>query len=208
MSEMKAGLSQDENGEFLDASKVETALKSVGVALRDSQGQFRNLDQVIIELGKRWSSLDSATKRYLGTIIAGNRQQSRFLALMENYDRFAEIQESAMNAEDASVLQYAKTLDSLESKLNQISNSFQQFYMSILNGPVIGSFLSFLNSMITGFAKLGNFSSLFNIISIIKGVKTLASFLLTTFSKTGTDISIRLKQQFLETVSAAQQIGK
>lgn len=208
MSEMKVGLSQDENGEFLDASKVEIALKSVGVALRDSQGQFRDLDQVIIELGSKWSTLDSATKRYLGTIIAGNRQQSRFLALMENYDRFAEIQSAAMDAEDASVLQYAKTLDSLETKLNQISNSFQQFYMSILNGPVIGSFLSFLNSMITGFAKLGNFSSLFNIISIIKGIKTLASFLLTTFSKTGTDISIRLKQQFLETVSAAQQIGK
>lgn len=207
MSEMKAGLSQDENGEFLDASKVETALKSVGVALRDSQGQFRNLDQVIIELGERWSSLDSATKRYLGTIIAGNRQQSRFLALMENYDRFAEIQESAMNAEDASVLQYAKTLDSLETKLNQISNSFQQFYMSILNGPVIGSFLSFLNQVITGFTKLGNFSSLFNIISIIKGVKTLASFLLTTFSKTGSDISVRLKQSFLETVSVAKDIG-
>lgn len=208
MSEMKAGLSQDENGEFLDASKVETALKSVGVALRDSQGQFRDLDQVIIELGERWSSLDSATKRYLGTIIAGNRQQSRFLALMENYERFTEIQSAAMDAEDASVLQYAKTLDSLETKLNQISNSFQQFYMSILNGPVIGSFLNFLNSIITGFAKLGNFSSLFNIASIIKGIKTLASFLLTTFSKAGSDISIRLKQQFLETVSAAQQIGK
>ena len=208
MAEMKSGLSQDENGEFLDASKVETALKSVGVALRDSQGQFRDLDQVIIELGERWSSLDSATKRYLGTIIAGNRQQSRFLALMENYDRFAEIQESAMNAEDASVLQYAKTLDSLESKLNQISNSFQQFYMSILNGPVIGSFLSFLNQVITGFTKLGNFSSLFNIISIIKGVKTLASFLLTTFSDTGSSISIKLKQAFQETISVARDAGR
>lgn len=208
MSEMKSGLSQDENGEFLDASKVETALKSVGVALRDSQGQFRDLDQVIIELGERWSSLDSATKRYLGTIIAGNRQQSRFLALMENYDRFAEIQESAMNAEDASVLQYAKTLDSLEIKLNQISNSFQQFYMSILNGPVIGSFLSFLNQVITGFTKLGNFSSLFNIISIIKGVKTLASFLLTTFSDTGSSISIKLKQAFQETISVARDAGR
>lgn len=66
MAEMKSGLSQDENGEFLDASKVETALKSVGVALRDTQGQFRDLDQVIIELGSKWSSLDSATKRYDG----------------------------------------------------------------------------------------------------------------------------------------------
>lgn len=126
---------------------------------------------------------------------------------MENYERFTEIQESAMNAEDASILQYAKTLDSLETKLNQISNSFQQFYMSILNGPVIGSFLSFLNQVITGFTKLGNFSSLFNIVSIVKGVKTLASFLLTTFSKTGSDISVRLKQSFLETVSVAKDIG-
>ena len=126
---------------------------------------------------------------------------------MENYDRFTEIQSAAMDAEDASVLQYAKTLDSLETKLNQISNSFQQFYMSILNGPVIGSFLSFLNQVITGFTKLGNFSSLFNIISIVKGVKTLASFLLTTFSKTGSDISVRLKQSFLETVSVAKDIG-
>lgn len=127
---------------------------------------------------------------------------------MENYDRFAEIQESAMNAEDASVLQYAKTLDSLESKLYQISNSFQQFYMSILNGPVIGSFLSFLNQVITGFTKLGNFSSLFNIISIVKGVKTLASFLLTTFSDTGSSISIKLKQAFQETISVARDAGR
>lgn len=135
-------------------------------------------------------------------------QQSRFLALMENYERFTEIQESAMNAEDASVLQYAKTLDSLESKLNQISNSFQQFYMSILNGPVIGSFLSFLNQVITGFTKLGNFSSLFNIVSIVKGVKTLASFLLTTFSDTGSSISIKLKQAFQETISVARDAGR
>lgn len=73
MSEMKSGLSQDENGEFLDASKVETALKSVGVKLRDANGQFRDLDTVLIELGSKWDTLDSATKRYLGTIIAGNR---------------------------------------------------------------------------------------------------------------------------------------
>lgn len=73
MGEMKAGNTTDENGEYVDASKVETALKSVGVKLRDSQGQFRNLDTVIGELGAKWESLDSATQRYLGTIIAGNR---------------------------------------------------------------------------------------------------------------------------------------
>ncbi len=219
---MKSGLTQDENGEFLDASKVETALKSVGVALRDAQGQFRDLDQVILELGAKWSTLDSATKRYLGTVIAGNRQQSRFLALMENYDRLVEIQNAAMDSEDAGVLQYAKTLDSLESKLNQISNSFQQFYMSILNGPVIGEFLTFLNSMITGFSKLGNFSAIFNIASIIRGVKTLASLILQAFSPLGSQIITSIKQgmtadmanvtapfrkQLQDTVSTANDLG-
>lgn len=182
MSEMKAGLSQDENGEFLDASKVETALKSVKVALRDTQGQFRDLDTVLIELGSKWSTLDSATKRYLGTIIAGNRQQSRFLALMENYERFTEIQESAMNAEDASVLQYAKTLDSLETKLNQISNSFQQFYMSIANGPVVGGFLEILNNVITNLSSYDPVTSITKVLSLISSLKNVIQLIFTTIT--------------------------
>ena len=141
---------------------------------------------------------------------------------MENYDRLVEIQNAAMDSEDAGVLQYAKTLDSLESKLNQISNSFQQFYMSILNGPVIGEFLTFLNSMITGFSKLGNFSALFNIASIIRGVKTLASLILQAFSPLGSQIITSIKQgitanianvtapfrkQLQDTVSTANDLG-
>jgi len=113
---------------------------------------------------------------------------------MENYDRLVEIQKGAVDSEDAGLLQYAKTLDFLQSKLAQISNSFQQFYMSILNGPVIGDFLTFLNSMITGFSKLGNFSALFNIASIIRGVKTLASLILQVFSSLGSKIIITMKR--------------
>ena len=194
MSEMKAGLSQDENGEFLDASKVETALKSVGVALRDSQGQFRDLDTVIIELGERWSSLDSATKRYLGTIIAGNRQQSRFLALMENYERFTEIQESAMNAEDASILQYAKTLDSLETKLNQISNSFQQFYMSIANGPVVGGFLEILNNVITNLSSYDPVTSIAKVLSLISSLKNVIQLIFTTITASAQATMTQIKE--------------
>lgn len=212
MSEMKAGLSQDENGEFLDASKVETALKSVGVALRDTQGQFRDLDQVIIELGSKWSSLDSATKRYLGTIIAGNRQQSRFLALMENYDRFAEIQESAMNAEDASVLQYAKTLDSLESKLNQIRNSFQQFYMEIINGPVISKFLNIINNAITNLSQLPAIFSIPKVLSLISSIKNSIQLIFTLISTSMQNMILQLNQRkneiFKTSPSWAEALGE
>lgn len=197
MAEMKQGLSQDENGEFIDASKVETALKSVGVALRDAQGQFRDLDIVIGELGAKWDTLDSATQRYLATTIAGNRQQSRFLALMENYDRYTEIQQTAMDAEDAGLLRYSQTLDSVDTKVAQISNSFQQFYMSLVNGPVISQFLDFLNAMVSGFSKLGDISALFNITSIIAGIKTLSLLLVKLFTAVGSKAIIAMKTGML-----------
>lgn len=42
----------------VDANKVEKALKQAGVALRDSAGQFRGFDDVIMELSSKWDGLD------------------------------------------------------------------------------------------------------------------------------------------------------
>jgi arabinogalactan endo-1,4-beta-galactosidase len=35
----------------MDISRVETALRQVGIALRDEQGQFRDLEKVLTEIG-------------------------------------------------------------------------------------------------------------------------------------------------------------
>ena len=43
---------------------------------------------------------------------------------MSNYDRLVEVSEDAYESEDAGLIQYSKTLDSLETKLNNISTSF------------------------------------------------------------------------------------
>lgn len=71
--EMKVGLTVDSEGEEIDYNKTDTALKSVGISLKDAQGQFRDFDEVIFELSEKWNSLDKNTQRYLATIMAGNR---------------------------------------------------------------------------------------------------------------------------------------
>ena len=113
--EMKSGLTVDSDGETIDYNKVDTALQSVGISIKDAQGQFRNFDDVIFELSKKWDSLDKNTQRYIATIMAGNRQQSRFIALVDNWERLEEVSSAAYDSEDAGLLQYAKTLDSLET---------------------------------------------------------------------------------------------
>lgn len=65
-TELKQNVAGTADSEFddLDYNKVDTALKSVGVSLKDTNGQFRNLDDVFLELSKKWNTLDRNTQRY------------------------------------------------------------------------------------------------------------------------------------------------
>ena len=206
--EMTKGMTVDTDGEEIAFNKVDTALQSVGVSIKDATGQFREFDDVIYELAGKWETLDSLSQRYVATVFAGNRQQSRFLALMSNYDRLVEVTEDAQNSEDAGLLQYSKTLDSLETKLNNIKTSFQQFYMDIFNGPVIGAGLEFINNLIKGFNKLGKITSIFNIINIVKGIKQLANIGVNSFSGIGSSLTQSIKNGFSQATLIAFQAGK
>ena len=127
----------DEEGTEVSVNKIEEALKTAGVALRDTTGQMRNLDDVFIELASRWDSLDTMQQRYIATQAAGSRQQSRFLAMMNDYAGLQEVLGYAMNSEGASQEQFNKTLDSLQSKLNNLSNAWTEFTTGIMNSDFI-----------------------------------------------------------------------
>jgi len=49
----------DLEGEELSYNKVDTALKSIGISLKDDNGQFRNMTDVIVELSSKWDQLES-----------------------------------------------------------------------------------------------------------------------------------------------------
>jgi hypothetical protein len=90
------------DGEEVSVNKVEAALKSAGVALRDVNGEFRDLDDVFLELSSKWNGLDKMTQRYVATMAAGSRQQSRFIAMMQDYDRTMQLVNAAYNSSGAS----------------------------------------------------------------------------------------------------------
>lgn len=144
------------DGEQVDANKIETALRSVGVALRDSNGEFRKLDDVFLDLAKRWDSLTVNQQRYVATMAAGSRQQSRFIAMMSDYDRTVELVNAAYNSAGSSQEQFEKTTESLESKINRLHNAWQEFTMNLSNSAIIKGavdlltgFLNIINKIIT-----------------------------------------------------------
>ena len=54
----------DSEGETMSLNRVDTALQTVGISLHDAQGQFRDFDDVIMELAEAWNSIDKNTQRY------------------------------------------------------------------------------------------------------------------------------------------------
>ena len=169
------------DGEEVDANKIETALKTVGVALRDTSGQFRQLDEVFLELASKWDSLDTNTQRYIATIAAGSRQQSRFIAMMSNYARTQELVEAANTAAGASARQYAKTQESLESILSRLTNQWNQFVLSIESSDVIKGAIKLFTQFLDAVNKLdkafGKFSGIPKFALAFAGLKTAGKVL-------------------------------
>ena len=120
----------DAEGEEMSLNRVDKALQTIGISIHTAAGQFRDFDDVILELGEKWDTLDSTSQRYIATLMAGNRQQSRFLALVSNIDEYKKALDLAMNSEDTGELQTLKTLDSVDAKLERMKVTIQEFYTS------------------------------------------------------------------------------
>lgn len=185
------------DGEEASLNKVDNALATIGISLKDASGQFRDLDEVIFELADKWDGLDRNTQRWIANTVAGSRQQSRFLALMSDSTRLHELYNAAINSEDASLVQYAKTLDSIDGKMNQLSTSFQQFYMSIMNGETIKGILDILIRFVDRLNEVGPL-----------GATNIVASLLSAVSQVGKMIALGIVTAYKEIEIAAAQSVK
>ena len=132
-------------------NNVEKALRSVGIPLRDANNQLRNLEDVFADLGPKWQSLDRNTQAYLGTIIAGTRQQSRFITLMQNWDRVLDLSAQSENSAGQQALMHAKAMESIESKMQQMNVALQEFVSNLADSDLFKGIISGLTTMIRWF---------------------------------------------------------
>lgn len=192
------------DGEIVDANAIEAALRTVGVSLRDTNGQFRELDDVFLELSSKWDGLDKNTQRYIATIAAGSRQQSRFIAMMSDYGRTQELVNAANNSAGASNRQFEKTLDSLSSKIEKLKNAWHEFTMGILESDLIKKgvdiltkFLEIINKATRSFDGIaGSLTKILSVVTIFK----LGSKIFDKFKQPITDL-------FLYIVNMAESNG-
>lgn len=169
-------------GETLDdgttLNKYSQALFKVGIDIKDQSGQLKDMNTILDEMGSKWGTLSKDQQISLAQTVAGVRQYTQLIALMDEWDFFKENLGIATGAEGVLNKQadiYAESWEAASKRVKASAESIYQnliddeFFISINNGLAnlltgIGAFVKEMGgakAILTGFASifLSNFAN-------------------------------------------------
>lgn len=128
------GLTQ---GETLDdgttLNKYSQALATVGVQIKDTNGELKGMDEILDDLGSRWDTLAQDQKIALAETVAGVRQWTQLIALMDHWDFFKENLAMAQDADGALEQQAEIYAESWEAARDRTKTAAEDIYDSLIN---------------------------------------------------------------------------
>lgn len=124
----------DEDGVTTDLNKYSTGLASVGVQIKDANGELKNADIILEEIGEKWKTLDRDQQVALAQTVAGLRQYNQFAALMDNYDYYEKYKEIAETGSDGTLQEQQDIYaESWEAASNRVKAAFETIYASLFS---------------------------------------------------------------------------
>ena len=209
----------DETGEAIN--DVEKALGKIGIALRDTNGDFRNMETVLDEVAAKWDSLTNLEQSAIATSIAGTRQRNQFLILMQNYGKALEYAEVATNSEGTAMKKFAAYQESVEAHFNSLiasaeALSKQTFPPELLNGFIdagaaVLDFLEATNLLTIALSTLGaalTMKGLSVFGSKIKSIYQSVSNLSAAFNILGKSANVKLStEQFNQLLTVTKGLN-
>lgn len=144
-------------GETLDdgvtLNKYSEALASVGISIFEANGQMKQMDDILDEMGAKWDTMNKAQQTALAQTVAGVRQYTQLIALMENWDNgdadsMKANLDTAYNSSGALQEQADIYAESWEAAKDRVDASLEDIYGKLLNDKFFIEFLDGLSKII------------------------------------------------------------
>lgn len=184
-------------------NKYSQALAKVGVNIKDSNGELKNMDTILKEMAGVWETLSRDEKVALAEKVAGVRQYNQLMSLMENWDFMEENLGYVADSEGALEEQadiYAESWQAAQKRVKAAAQDVydslidEQFFIKMLNG--IEKVLDGVSGLVDGFGGL-------------KGVILLVSSIFTKqFASKIPDVLSNLKANFMVVTGQSTKLAK
>lgn len=143
-------------GETLDGetniNNVEQNLAYVGIQLRSVTGELRSTEDVLDELGRKWDTLSSNQQAAIARSLAGTRQQSRLISMMNDYERTLELVQISERSSGATAAQAATYMLGMEAAINKVTVAGEKLITALTNSEALIAIVDFVGEWVNGIA--------------------------------------------------------
>ena len=172
------GLGEDLGVTSVEMGKAGIALKKFGIEVMNSDGSMRNLDDILKDLSIQWGSMTDSERQYVAEAVAGNRQRSTLISLMETMGTQELLYQEAMNGNGAMMEAQGVYAESLAGRLGTLKASLESLASTTLNSDM---FKGLITGFTTAIQWIDKFISKFGMLNTVMGL-VVPAFL--TFNKT------------------------
>gem|GEM_PF-6444179 len=136
--------------------KPEKMLQSMGVAVRDLNGEFRPLNQILSDLSVKWKDMNDTQRIGTAQTVAGVHRYNDFISLMNNFDMAIKSSETAMNSLNSATIENEIYLESITGKMESLKATTEGFWMDFISSDMIKGGVDALQSLIKALNGLQN----------------------------------------------------
>ena len=116
-----------------DLGQYSAALAKVGVNIKDSNAELKDMDTILDEIGQKWSTLSKDEQIALSQSVAGIRQYNQFMALMSNWDVMERNVVLARSATGELEKQQKVYEEGISGALNRVNAALETIKRNLLN---------------------------------------------------------------------------
>lgn len=158
------------------AGKPAQALEEIGIAVRDLEGNFRPINDILSDLNIKWKTLTETEKIYIGQQVGGTHRFNSMIALMNNFDMAIDSTSTAMNSLGSATKENEIYLNSIEGRMSSLKATTEGFWYDFISSDLIKGGVSALQSLIS---TLGGLQNTFGSLGLSVGALTTGFLLFT-----------------------------
>lgn len=153
---------EDTEGMITNTSKLQAKVQALtnvdgsgGVNILTNSKEFKSTYDILLEISKVWDKMSDVDQAALLEIIAGKRAGSTVAGILQNGDILESSYKDALDANGSAQKELGIWKDSIQGKLEQLSNSAQTMWMNFMNSDVLKFFIDVANVVVKLTDKIG-----------------------------------------------------
>lgn len=132
--------------------KYSEALEKVGINIKTQSGDLKDMDDILDEMGAKWSTLNKDQQVALAQAVAGVRQYNQLMALMNNWSDMETNVERATNAAGTLNKQQDVYMESTKAHLEQLGTAAERVMDAFIDNKGMNDLIDDATSLTTLFA--------------------------------------------------------